>query len=154
MDVVAGISLAASVMSLVDFGLRFTSSAIQISRSADGSSNANYELEAIATSINRQSKLLQAGMTNNSQPFNPDDAKYLESIRHLAKKSEDISKDLILHLQDLKARKSRENCDVPLTVMRTMLGAGRTKVLKENLDYLQQSLQFFLVAQMRYVSIP
>ena len=151
MDVVAGISLAASVMTLVDFGFKLTRNAKQISRSADGSLDTNHELEEITTRINDLSKSLQAENTENSPSLNLADAKYHESIRHLARRSEDVSSDLILHLQDLKSRKSRGCYDVPITTIRSMLGGGRTKDLKENLHSLQQTLRIFLEAQMRYV---
>ena len=150
MDVVAGISLAASVMTLVDFGFKITSNAKQISRSADGSLETNHELEEITTRINRISKSLQAENTWNPPPVDPDDRKYQESIQYLSTRSEDVSNDLILHLQDLKARKSRGCYDVPLTAVRSMLRGGRTKALRDNLNSLQQILYGFVVAQMRY----
>ena len=149
MDVVAGISLAASVMTLVDFGLRLTRNAKQISRSVDGSLDTNHELEEITTRINGISKSLRAEHTGNPPPVGPDDRKYQESIRYLSTRSEDVSNDLILHLQHLKARKSRGCYDVPLTAVRSMLRGARTKALRDNLNGLQQTLYGFVVAQMR-----
>ena len=155
MDVVAGISLAASVMTLVDFGFKLTRNAKQISRSADGSLDTNHELEEITTRINHLSKSLQAKttedqLTEDSPSVNLEGAKYQEIIQYLATRSDDVSSELISHLQDLKSRNSRGCYEVSLAAIRSSLGGGRTKALKENLHSLRQTLQLFLEAQMRY----
>lgn len=149
MDVVSGISLAASVVSLVDIGLRLISNAKQMSWSADGSLDTNHELEEVTTRINHYSKSVQADNTEGSPSVNLGDAKYQESIRHLATRSENVSNELILHLQDLKVRKSRGCYDVPLAAVRSMLGGGRTNVLKKSLDDLRETLHFFVTVRMK-----
>ena len=151
MEVIAGISLAASIASLLDFGNRVIRGTVEISRSADGSLDANYELEEITSRIHQLSQTLGAEIDQDSPSGAAKLDQYQESIQFFAQKSEGVSNDLLLHLQHLKARKSRRWYDVSFTSLRASLGGGRTRALEQELAGLRQSLTLFLTAQVRYV---
>lgn len=151
MDVLSSISLVASIASLVDFGVRLTKSAVEISRSADGSLGTNRELEDITARIDSLSGALSSDNIGDPSKGTVGPAKYDADIRDLAQRSQVVSKDLLLHLASLKARKDRRWYDNPTLVIRTWRGRERSKSLKENLGGLQQALGVFLAAETRYI---
>ena len=124
MDVLSSISLVASIASLVDFGVRLTKSAVEISRSADGSLSSNRELEDITARI---SSLGRALGSNNPGDPTVAPANYDADIRDLAQRSQAVSKDLLLHLASLKARKDRRWYDTPTLAIRTWRGKNVVK---------------------------
>ena len=150
MDVLSSISLVASIASLVDFGVRLTKSAVEISRSADGSLETNRELETITTRIDSLSEALGSDNIGVPSKGYMGRANYDADIRDLARRSQVVSKDLLLHLASLKARKDRRWYDNPTLVIRTWRGRERLKALKENLGGLQQALRVFLAVETRY----
>ena len=146
LDPLTSLSLASSIIQLVDFSSKLLSKSTELYRST---ALLEYvELETIAADLNRLSVNLSSTSLQTAKPTSGDEA----ALKHLAVRSKNVSDELIAVLQDLKVRSPHRKWQSFRQALKSVRRKEKIQVLEKALANLQLDINSRLLNIMRLVS--
>jgi hypothetical protein len=163
MEAVAGLSLAANVLQVVDFASKLLSTGQQIYQA--GSTVQNFELEVVVKDFEVLNKRLQSWSRPDPAVFGPlsdDDQVRMDRLRicatadnplqrleALTLESAKIAQELITVLRDLHLNEDASRYKSYLQAIRSVWNSKKIAETKQRLDEVQKALQFRIQVSMK-----
>lgn len=149
LEALAALSLASNILSFVDFAVKLTNNASELARSVDGFLATNRDLETYTSKISHLSQSLE-----RQHASSPHSSQYVAAVQDLATLSKNTAEEILQHLRGLKARDSRRWLTNVVHAFRIWRKSGHVGPELEKLDRLQQGVQTYLLAILRFAESP
>jgi hypothetical protein len=140
LDPITALGVAGNIVQFIDFGLKATSKAREIYRSADGAIQENADLGVVTEDLAAVAKKLEtpdkAGMGNDG----------LDSLCKLCAKA---AIELLTALQSLKMSGHKGKVKSARKALKTMWGKKRVEEMKTRLEGYRNELQFHVLVSLK-----
>ncbi|KAH6878729.1 hypothetical protein BKA58DRAFT_452914 [Alternaria rosae] len=146
MEAIAGLSLAANIVQLIDFTAKILSTGNQIRQS--GSTVQNAELERVVedfTALKERMTLWARPNPASSGPLAQDS----QVLEDLAAECTKIAQELIAELESLRCSKDAATYKTILSALKTSWNAKKVEDLKSRLQTMRDELQFRILVSIR-----
>ena len=108
LDPLTALSIAGGVVQFVDFGIKLTSNVKKICESGDGVLTKNTEYETVAEDFGRLcARIKPSSPVDSNEPPSKDNL----ILQKLASDAENVSKELLALLRDLKAKEKESKLE-------------------------------------------
>ena len=142
MDPLSAVSLAGTVVQLLDFGIKLVAKASEIYDSASGAEVRNIELDAIAQnliSLNRRVK-------NRAAKFHPySTSEDEEALAVMMEKCSDIGEELIAAIQKAKVQGTHKGWKSVRQALKSVLGLDKVQDLYNRLKQYREQVVIILL---------
>ena len=140
MDPVTAISLAGSIVALVDFSWKLFASTKEIHRSSDGSSESSSTLEEVAKDVMYLNHQLTAPSTAGVIP---------DQMKNLIKQSKRVADELLDVLNRIRSKSQRRTWASFAQALKTVCAKGHIDELTNRINHLGGQIQTHLLLMLR-----
>ncbi|KAB2099581.1 hypothetical protein AG0111_0g12197 [Alternaria gaisen] len=146
MEAIAGLSLAANILQVVDFTMKVLSTANEFRKA--GSTVQNHELELVVndlTALNERTKSWARPNPASSGPL----AKDSQALENLAIECQNITQELLVKLESLRCSKEATIHKTILSALRVIWNAKTIQDIQSRLQTMRDELQFRILVSIR-----
>jgi hypothetical protein len=150
MDPLSALSIAATVVQFVDFGMRVVSKGNQIYRSGDGSLDENRDLEIVTNDLLvLQMKLDQTGQRAD-QDGRPTEDEVI--LRRLSTTANELAKNLLTRLNMVKAQGRFRRWKSFRQAIKSVSSQKEINSLAQRLSLMKEELQMQILVTLKYIA--
>ncbi|CAN9203240.1 unnamed protein product [Alternaria alternata] len=146
MEAIAGLSLAANILQVVDFTTKVLSTANEFRKA--GSTVQNHELEVVvqdSTALNERTKSWARPNPASSGPL----AKDSQALENLATECQNITQEFLVKLESLRCSKEATIHKTILSALRVIWNAKTIQDIQSRLQIMRDELQFRILVSIR-----
>jgi hypothetical protein len=140
LDPIAALGVAGNIVQFIDFGLKATSKAREIHRSANGALEENDDLEVVIEDIAAVTKKFET--LDNAQTGNDG----LDTLCELCGKT---AHELLTALKGLKTSGQKSRAKSARKALKAMWGKERVEEMKTRLEGYRNELQFHILVSLK-----
>jgi hypothetical protein len=140
LDPITALSIAGNVVQFIDFGLKATSKAREIHRSATGALEENIDLEVVSTDLIAVLKNLevQAGVTTGT-----------DGLDDLCRRCTEAGNQLLAALTGFKVSGKKSKVKSARKALKSMWGKTRVEEMKKRLEGYRDEMQFHILVSLK-----
>jgi len=142
LDPITALGVAGNVVQFIDFGLKATSKAREIHRSADGALAENVDLEVVTADLGAVAgKFLARGLPMTGS----------DGLDDISRRCTKAAMELLAALEELKAWGQKSKVKSVRKALKAIWGKRRVENMKKRLEGFRNEMQFYVLVNLEWV---